>query len=108
MRLIRAADFSAVFADQQRFHSAHFLLLTRRNEYNYPRLGLAIAKKHLPTAVQRNRVKRLVRESFRELESELTNRDLIVLSKKQLGQDWAQLNKLDLRQELDNLVKRLK
>jgi len=41
-------------------------------------LGLVIAKRFLPLAVQRNRVKRLVREGFRRSRSELPAIDIIV------------------------------
>jgi len=43
-----------------------------------PRLGLVIAKRFLPLAVQRNRVKRLIREGFRSASSELPAVDIIV------------------------------
>jgi len=46
--------------------------------YAGPRLGLVIAKRFLPLAVQRNRVKRLVREGFRCSRSELPAIDIIV------------------------------
>lgn len=41
------------------------LILARPNELDYPRLGLVIAKKHVRRANQRNRIKRVTRESFR-------------------------------------------
>ena len=43
-----------------------------------PRLGLVIAKRHLPLAVQRNRVKRLVREGFRASQTQLPPLDIVV------------------------------
>ena len=51
------------------------------------RLGLAIAKRVLPRAVDRNRVKRLVRESFRHRRQDLPAVDVIVhiRGKKQQG-----------------------
>lgn len=45
------------------------------------RLGLAIAKKQLPRAVDRNRVKRIVRESFRE--HQLQDYDVVVLARRE-------------------------
>lgn len=41
------------------------MVLCRKNTENTPRLGLAISKKKLRLAVDRNRIKRLARESFR-------------------------------------------
>lgn len=43
------------------------LALARPNEFGRHRLGLAIAKKHVPLAVKRNLIKRIVREHFRRL-----------------------------------------
>lgn len=45
------------------------------------RLGLAVAKKHLRRAVARNRIKRLIRESFRHHRQALAGLDLVVLVK---------------------------
>jgi ribonuclease P protein component len=47
----------------------------------YPRLGLAIAKKHLKLASHRNRLKRIVRESFRHKQSDFAGVDIVVLSR---------------------------
>jgi ribonuclease P protein component len=43
---------------------------------------LVIAKKHLRFAVQRNRMKRLIRESFRKQQQSFQGLDVIVLSRK--------------------------
>jgi ribonuclease P protein component len=41
-----------------------------------------VAKKNIPTAVQRNRIKRLIRDSFRHQEPQAVNLDLVVLVRK--------------------------
>jgi len=46
-----------------------------------PILGLAIAKKHVKLAVGRNRIKRVVRDSFRHHQQQLTGLDLVVLAR---------------------------
>lgn len=45
------------------------------------RLGLVVAKKHLKRAVDRNRFKRLVRESFRAHQQQLEGLDVVVLAR---------------------------
>jgi ribonuclease P protein component len=45
-----------------------------------PRLGLAIAKKAAPEANQRNRIKRLIREYFRNHQGELSGYDLVFVA----------------------------
>lgn len=44
------------------------------------RLGLAIAKKQIPRAVDRNRIKRVIRESFRL--HQLQDHDFVVLARR--------------------------
>ncbi len=48
------------------------------NQIEHPRLGLAIATKVFGTAVARNRVKRLIRESFRQNQYVLPNLDITI------------------------------
>ncbi len=47
-----------------------------------PRLGLAIAKRCAPHAVARNRIKRVIRESFRHVRDDLKPMDLVVLCRR--------------------------
>ena len=49
------------------------------------RLGLIISKKAAPRAVDRNRIKRLVRESFRRQKS-LKSADYVVMAKPSVNQ----------------------
>ena len=50
------------------------------------RLGLVVAKKHARHAVQRNRLKRLLRDSFRHHKAELAGLDIVALVKPGLWQ----------------------
>jgi ribonuclease P protein component len=80
LRLLSAADFKAVFSQPKRSKDACFTVLARANASGRPRLGLAIAKKHVRLSVARNRIKRLVRESFRRHSHELQGLDIVVLA----------------------------
>lgn len=82
-RLLNASDFSAVFNNTHfKVSCRYFLVLARRNESSNSRLGLVVAKKNIPTAVQRNRIKRLVRDTFRCQELFNVGLDLVVLVRK--------------------------
>ena len=90
-RLRRPADYAAVFAaPEQRLRGTLWMWLLRRPAQNADgetgrvsdcaRLGLAVARKHLPRAVARNRVKRVAREAFRVIAAELGDCDVVLLS----------------------------
>lgn len=57
-----------------------FTVLYKENGGQGARLGLAISSKHCRSAVGRNRLKRLVRESFRLHQADLEGLDLVVLN----------------------------
>ncbi|MCB1758580.1 MAG: ribonuclease P protein component [Gammaproteobacteria bacterium] len=80
-RLADAKAYSRVFARPGRSVDQHFTVLWRANGLNRGRLGLAIAKKSLRLAVDRNRVKRIVRESFRHRQHDFVGVDIVVLSR---------------------------
>lgn len=46
-----------------------------------PRLGLVVPKKQVPLAVERNRIKRVVRESFRQQQTLLPKLDIAVMAR---------------------------
>ncbi|MHB8476824.1 MAG: ribonuclease P protein component [Steroidobacteraceae bacterium] len=64
-RLHQAAEFREVKRRGRKFADAFFSLSVLVNHETYPRLGLSIATRTFGTAVARNRIKRLTRESFR-------------------------------------------
>ena len=80
-RLLTGGQFKNVFAQARRSSDRYFTVLVRENDKANARLGLAIAKKRIRHAVGRNRVKRLVRESFRHHADTLGAVDVIVLSR---------------------------
>ncbi len=96
LRLLNSKDFQAIFDDAP-FRSAHpsILLLARPGVSSTPRLGLIIAKKNVRLAVQRNRLKRHIRETFRLRQDQLGSVDVIALARKGLHElDDRQLDQL--------------
>ena len=55
----------------------------RDNDFGHARLGLAISKRVSKRAVERNRIKRLLRESFRRVRHRLPAVDLMVMAREQ-------------------------
>lgn len=80
-RLTRPAEFKHVFAKPCKVSSREALILSRPNSLDRGRLGLAIAKRQIKTAVQRNRIKRFARESFRAHAGTLIGLDCVVLAR---------------------------
>ncbi|MFT6464516.1 MAG: ribonuclease P protein component [Halopseudomonas sp.] len=95
-RLLTPSQFKNVFDGATRKASGPYvLLLAKANTTDQPRLGLVIAKKSVRRAVDRNRIKRIARDSFRLNKAELGNLDIVVLARKGLGElDNAALHEL--------------
>lgn len=82
-RLITKADYKFVFDEAKKTASSEFVVLFRKNNLNRARLGLALSKKVIAKAHDRNRIKRLIRESFRK--SDLPSVDIIFLARQGVG-----------------------
>ncbi len=80
-RLLNEAEFKAVFSDPVRSFDNLFTVLARPNQLGIARLGLAVSKKALRFAHQRNLAKRIIRESFRRQQSNLVGLDIVVMAK---------------------------
>ncbi len=81
VRLLSAADYSRVFKAPKKSSDAFFTVLARPANGDFARLGLAISKRNARRAVDRNRLKRLIREYFRLHQNELKVFDLVVMAK---------------------------
>ncbi len=79
-RLLTAKAFGRVFRRPTRSRDGLFTVLYRENQQDKARLGLAVSKKHSRKATARNRIKRIVRESFRQHQAQLSGLDVVVMS----------------------------
>jgi len=82
-RLIKKSEFEDVFNKGKKIASQHFIFFYYKNNLTYARLGLAISKKKIPLANDRNRIKRLIRETFRC--HVLANLDIVVIARQQIN-----------------------
>ncbi|QXP85418.1 ribonuclease P protein component [Methylococcus sp. Mc7] len=80
-RLASPVEFRFVFEDACRSSDSWLTVLARPNSRAHPRLGLALSRKQIRKAVDRNRIKRLVRESFRLRQAELGALDYVVMAR---------------------------
>ncbi len=79
-RLTKTDEFSSVFGFRKAIRGTWLMLhyQPRAEGHTDARLGLVVGKKLLKRAVDRNRLKRIVREAFRLRRSALPACDLIV------------------------------
>ncbi|WP_022955212.1 ribonuclease P protein component [Perlucidibaca piscinae] len=86
LRLLAAADFKQVMdgavykASQQ-----NFLLLATPSARPHSRIGFIVAKKKVRLAVDRNRIKRCMRENFRFLQADMPPMDIVFLARNDLA-----------------------
>ena len=81
VRLLKPDEHSRVFKNPVRSSDRYLTILAVPGEKSFARLGLAISKKNAKRAVDRHRIKRLVRESFRLNQCELPAIDIVVMAK---------------------------
>jgi len=78
VRLVRRAEFDAVYRAGKRRSSSHFTVFFRANELPKSRFGFSI-KKELGGAVVRNRIRRRLREMVRGQRTEIpTGWDIVI------------------------------
>ncbi|NVK56973.1 MAG: ribonuclease P protein component [Alteromonadaceae bacterium] len=81
LRLLAPSHFTYVFDNAIPAVSPCFTVLARHNQLSHPRIGITLAKKRIRKAHQRNRIKRLIRESFRHRAKILPGIDIVVVGK---------------------------
>lgn len=95
-RLRQAAEFQKVFdLAQYKIHQSGFMLLATVHP-TVTRLGFVVAKRKVRRAHERNRIKRLARESFRLNQAQLPALDIILMAKS----DALSLSNSELDQQL--------
>ena len=96
-RLLNADEFTAVLRHSDVNKSAGPLRIrARKNRMRDARLGLVVGKKGNRTAVRRNRIKRLVRDLFRQQSRTLGGYDIVV-------QVFAEIDDEHLRRNLNKI-----
>jgi ribonuclease P protein component len=103
LRLRRKREFDAAYARGRRTSDGLFTVTATTNETGAPRLGTAVAVRTAGNAVARNRIRRIIRESFRLHQHELPPLDLVVSARPAAASASAP----DLRASLAALWKRV-
>jgi len=102
-RLVTKAQYKSLFDKSDKVSQRYLLVLFKKNQHCYGRLGLIVGKRVAKSAVTRNRIKRIIRESFRFNQRQLNGVDVIVIARQQCDE----LSKADLRKGVDQLWEKL-
>lgn len=80
-RLDCSAEFSSVLSSKFRSYDELFRVVALKNGGGPGRLGVTVSRRTAKQAVNRNRIKRIVRESFRKKQEDLLGLDLVAVAK---------------------------
>jgi len=81
-RLGKSSDFQRVFNDKTlQLSGGGLSILARGNRLDHARLGMVVSSRVARRAVARNRIKRVIRESFRLQQARLEGWDVVVVAR---------------------------
>ncbi len=101
-KLTDSGSFSKVFAKPAYAGKMPwFSVLAAQNTQPKARLGIVVAKRNVKLAVDRNKLKRLVRESFRQQQQQLNGLDVVVVIKKNF--EFADIQGVNLSKMLQQV-----
>ncbi len=102
-KLVKTDDFSSVFNLRKRIANKHLVMRYCPNGNTSARLGLIVAKKTAKGAVQRNYMRRVLRELFRLNQHQLPALDVVI----QVQKVFKKPDFFEIKQEFDALCKKL-
>lgn len=104
LRLLKTDDFSSVFNFRKRIAGPTLVIHYRNNTQQSARLGLVVSKKIAKLSVDRNYMRRVLRELFRRNKLNFNNVDLVIRPQK----PFSPKNYNEIALEFDMLTTKLK
>ena len=102
-RLVTKAEYKSLFGESLKASQRYLLALYKPNNQVNARLGVIVGKRIAKSAVARNKIKRVIRESFRQSQDSLAGLDIIVIARQQCNS----LDKFQLREGIEKLWQKL-
>ena len=106
-RLLGPSQYSTVFKKADFKLSTATILMLISKSVQSPRLGIVVAKKNAKSAVQRNRLKRIIRESFRLRQEEFGTIDMVILARQGLDKMNNEDVLIQINKLFDELISKL-
>ncbi len=100
-RLLKRADFLGLAGQGQKFHTSDFVVLCKEHPASAVRIGITVSRK-VGNAVTRNRVKRMIREFYRQNKDFFAPADYNIIAK----QGAARLSLSELSKQLGRALQR--
>lgn len=102
-RLLSSEDFRFKPQKSKRFSKHNVTILFQPNNKGFARVGFGFSRKKVKSAVVRNTLKRIGRESFRHQHHQLPAVDILVIAR----QTITQVQRRELRTTFDTLWQQL-
>ncbi len=106
-KLLKTDEFSSVFSFKQRIFGERLALHVLPNTLGFPRLGIVVSKKTSRRAVDRNYMRRIIREWFRLHRSMMSGHDMVVRVNKPFARSEAELARKELARFLEKRLMRV-
>jgi ribonuclease P protein component len=103
-KIVKTDDFSSVFNLRKRIANKYLVMRYRINDKNTARLGLIVSKKTAKLAVQRNYMRRIMRELFRLNQHNLPAMDLVI----QIQKFFGRAEFLEVKKEFEYLMQKIR
>lgn len=84
-RIRNTSEFDHVFKKRRKLYVGKLLTYYCQNDHPHPRFGVVISKRNLQHAVDRNRVRRVLKELFRLNQHHLPAWDVVIVAQKGIG-----------------------
>ncbi|MDT0668692.1 MULTISPECIES: ribonuclease P protein component [Mammaliicoccus] len=99
-RIKKNNDFQRIYKKGKSVANRQFVIYTAENDLDHFRLGISVSKK-MGNAVTRNRIKRSIRECFKNHKENIIPKDIIVIARNQA----VDLKVIETQKSLEHVLK---